>query len=130
IDDSAYVAPEAVVIGKVELGPQTSLWPCAVLRGDNEPIRLGAGSNAQDGAVLHTDPGYPCTVGDNVTIGHQAMLHGCSIEDRGLLSILAVGPNGAVIGKKSIAGAGALGTEGKVFQPRSLITCAPAKIVS
>lgn len=129
IDDSAYVAPEAVVIGKVELGPQTSLWPCAVLRGDNEPIRLGAGSNAQDGAVLHTDPGYPCIVGDNVTIGHQAMLHGCTIEDGALIGIQAVVLNGAVIGKDSLVGAGALVTEGKVFPPRSLILGAPAKVV-
>lgn len=129
IDDSAYVANEAVVIGRVELGPDSSVWPGAVLRGDNEPIKLGRGSNAQDGAILHTDPGYACVIGENVTIGHQAMLHGCTIEDGALIGIQAIVLNGAVIGKESLVGAGALVTEGKVFPPRSLILGSPAKAV-
>lgn len=129
IDDSAYVSEEAVIIGRIKLGPNTSIWPCAVLRGDNEPITLGAGSNAQDGAVLHTDPGYPCTIGKDVTVGHQAMLHGCTVEDGALIGIQAIVLNGAVIGKESLVGAGALVTEGKVFPPRSLILGSPAKAV-
>lgn len=129
IEDSAYVANEAVVIGDVTLGAYCSVWPCAVLRGDNEPISLGDGSNAQDGAILHTDPGYPCRVGKNVTIGHQAMLHGCTIEEGALIGIQAVVLNGAVIGEYSLVGAGALVTEGKVFPPRSLILGSPAKVV-
>lgn len=129
IDSTAYVAPEAVVIGRVELGAYSSIWPCAVLRGDNELISLGEGSNAQDGAILHTDPGHPCQVGKNVTIGHQAMLHGCTVEDGSLIGIQAVVLNGAVIGKESLVGAGALVTEGKVFPPRSLILGSPARRV-
>lgn len=129
IDDSAYVAQEAVVIGKVEIKANASVWPGAVLRGDNEIISLGEGSNAQDGAVFHTDPGYPCTIGKNVTIGHQAMLHGCTVEDGALIGIKAIVLNGAVIGKESLVGAGALVTEGKVFPPRSLILGSPAKVV-
>ena len=129
IADSAYVAAEAVVIGDVHLGQQVSVWPGAVLRGDNEPIVLGDGSNAQEGAVFHTDPGYPLTVGKNVTVGHQAMLHGCTIEDNCLIGIQAVVLNGAVIGAESLVGAGALVTENKVFPPRSLILGSPAKAV-
>jgi|SRR5690625_4541304 len=129
IDDSAYVAEEAVIIGRVKLGPNTSVWPCAVVRGDNEPITLGAGSNIQDGSVLHTDPSYPCTIGENVTVGHQVMLHGCTVEDGALIGIQAIVLNGAVIGKDSLVGAGALVTEGKVFPPRSLILGSPAKVV-
>src|SRR5690625_634774 len=129
IDDSAYVANEAVVIGRVELGTDSIVWPGAVLRGDNEPIKLGRGSNAHDGAILHTDPGYACVIGENVTIGHQAMLHGCTIEDGALIGIQAVILNGAVIGQDSLVGAGALVTEGKEFPPRSLILGQPAKAV-
>src|SRR5690625_1904330 len=129
IDESAFVAEEAVVIGRIKLGPNSSIWPCAVLRRDNEIISLGEGSNAQDGAVFHTDPGYPCTIGKNVTIGHQAMLHGCTVEDGALIGIKAIVLNGAVIGKESLVGAGALVTEGKVFPPRSLILGSPAKVV-
>lgn len=129
IEDSVYVANEAVIIGRVQLDAHCSIWPCAVLRGDNEPIILGEGSNAQDGAILHTDPGYPCRVGKNVTIGHQAMLHGCTVEDGSLIGIQAVVLNGAIIGKDSLVGAGALVTEGKVFPPRSLILGSPARVV-
>lgn len=129
ISDCAYVAEEAVVIGAVRLGKKVSVWPGAVLRGDNEPIELGDGSNAQEGAVFHTDPGCPLIVGKNVTIGHQAMLHGCTIGDGSLVGIQAVILNGAVIGEESIVGAGALVTENKVFPPRSLIIGSPAKVV-
>lgn len=129
IDGTAYVANEAVVIGTVTLGKYVNIWPGAVLRGDNEKIELGDGSNAQEGAVFHTDPGFPLVVGNNVTIGHQAMLHGCTIGDGSLIGIQAVILNGAVIGKECLVGAGALVTEGKVFPDRSLIIGSPAKAV-
>jgi carbonic anhydrase/acetyltransferase-like protein (isoleucine patch superfamily) len=129
IPNSAYVAAEATVIGKVTLGENVSIWPGAVLRGDNDSITIGAGSNIQDGAVMHTDPGFPLNIGDNVTVGHQAMLHGCAIGDGTLIGIQAVVMNGAVIGKDCLVGAGALVPEGKVFPDRELIVGAPAKVV-
>ncbi len=129
IPSSAYVAAEATVIGKVTLGENVSIWPGAVLRGDNDSITIGAGSNVQDGAVMHTDPGFALNVGYNVTIGHQAMLHGCTIGDGTLIGIQAVVMNGAVIGKDCLIGAGALVPEGKVFPDRKLIVGAPAKVV-
>jgi carbonic anhydrase/acetyltransferase-like protein (isoleucine patch superfamily) len=128
IPASAYVAPDATVIGKVTLGEQVSIWPGAVLRGDNDMIQIGEASNVQDGAVLHVDPGYPLKIGAHVTIGHQAMLHGCTIGDGSLIGIQAVVMNGAVIGKHCLIGAGALVTEGKIFPDRSLIIGGPAKI--
>jgi carbonic anhydrase/acetyltransferase-like protein (isoleucine patch superfamily) len=127
IPASAYVAPEATLIGKVILGENASIWPGAILRGDNEPITIGAGSNVQDGAVMHTDPGFPLTIGENVTIGHQVMLHGCTIGDGCLIGIQSVIMNGAVIGKDCLVGAGALITEGKQFAERKLIVGAPAR---
>ena len=129
IPDSAYVAPEAVLIGRVTLGEHACVLPCAVIRGDNEAIVIGDNSNVQDGAVLHVDPGFPMTIGTNVTIGHQAMLHGCTIGDGALIGIQAVVMNGAVIGRSSLVGAGAVVTEGKSFPERSLILGAPAKAV-
>ncbi|TEA77860.1 gamma carbonic anhydrase family protein [Allopusillimonas ginsengisoli] len=129
IHDSAFIAAEATIIGLAELHARTSIWPGAVIRGDNEPIIVGEGSNVQEGAVLHTDPGCPLTIGKDVTIGHQAMLHGCTVEDGALIGIQAVVLNNAVIGKESLVGAGAVVTEGKVFPPRSLILGAPAKVV-
>jgi carbonic anhydrase/acetyltransferase-like protein (isoleucine patch superfamily) len=126
---SAYVAPNAAVIGKVILAEGASVWFGASLRGDNEVISVGADSNVQDLAVLHTDPGYPLTVGAEVTVGHQAMLHGCTIGDGTLIGIQAIVMNGAVIGKACLVGAGALITEGKVFADGSLIIGAPAKAV-
>lgn len=126
---SAYVAPNASLIGKVSLGEQASVWFGAVLRADNEPITLGAGSNVQENAVLHTDPGFPLIVGERVTIGHQAMLHGCTVGDGSLIGVQAVVLNGAVIGKQCLVGAGAIVTERKVFPDRSLILGAPAKLV-
>lgn len=129
IDETAYVAEEAVVIGTVTLGKYVNVWPGAVLRGDNEKIALGDGSNAQEGSVFHTDPGFPLVVGKNVTIGHQAMLHGCTVGDGSLIGIQAVVLNGAVIGEECLVGAGALVTEGKTFPARSLIIGSPAKAV-
>jgi len=129
IHATAYVPPEATVIGDVRLGVNVNLWPGAVLRGDNEPIIIGDGSNAQEGVVMHTDAGSPLTVGRGVTIGHQAMLHGCTVHDNTLIGIQAVVLNGAVIGENSLVGAGALVTEGKRFPPRSLIIGSPAKAV-
>ncbi|MFC5696774.1 gamma carbonic anhydrase family protein [Pseudomonas sp. GCM10022186] len=129
VHESTYVAEDATVIGKVVLREGASVWPQAVLRGDNEVIDIGAGSNVQEGAVLHTDPGFPLKVGDNVTIGHQAMLHGCSIGEGSLIGIQAVILNGAVIGRNCLVGAGAVVTEGKVFPDNSLIIGAPAKVL-
>lgn len=129
IPHSAYVAAQATVIGKVTLGEHASVWPGAVLRGDNDSITIGDGSNIQDNAVLHTDPGFPLTVGANVTIGHQAMLHGCTVGDGALIGIQAVVMNGAVIGKDCLVGAAALVPEGKTYGDRKLIVGAPAKVV-
>ncbi|MBI2180689.1 MAG: gamma carbonic anhydrase family protein [Deltaproteobacteria bacterium] len=129
IPSSAYVAKEAVVIGRVTLGERVSVWPGAVIRGDNEPIRIGEGSNVQDNAVLHTDPGFPLTIGANVTVGHQAMLHGCTVGDGALIGIQALVMNGVVIGKECLVAAGALIPERKVYGERKLIVGAPAKVV-
>jgi carbonic anhydrase/acetyltransferase-like protein (isoleucine patch superfamily) len=128
IADSAYVAEDATVIGKVVLASDASVWPQAVLRGDNgEAIEVGKRSNIQDGAVLHTDPGFTLRIGEDVSVGHQAMLHGCSIGDGTLIGIQAVILNGASIGKNCLVGAGAVVTERKVFPDNSLIVGAPAK---
>ncbi|NGM85969.1 gamma carbonic anhydrase family protein [Parapusillimonas sp. SGNA-6] len=129
VHESSFIANEATVIGQAVLAAGTSVWPGAVIRADNEPIVVGKGSNVQEGAVLHTDPGCPLTLGENVTVGHQAMLHGCTIEDGALVGIQAVVLNRAVIGKNCLVGAGAVVTEGKVFPERSLILGAPAKAV-
>ena len=126
---TAYVMQEATVIGKVVLKENSSIWPGATLRGDNEPIVIGAGSNVQEGAVLHTDPGSPLTVGDNVTVGHQAMLHGCTVGDGSLIGIQAVVLNDAVIGKNCLIGACALVTTGMKIPDRSMVMGAPAKII-
>lgn len=129
IDPSAFVAAEATLIGAVTLGAGASVWPGAAIRADNEPIAIGENSNVQEGAVLHVDAGRPLRIGRNVTVGHQAMLHGCTVEDGALIGIQAVVLNGAVIGRHSLVGAGALVTEGKTFPERSLILGAPAKAV-
>jgi carbonic anhydrase/acetyltransferase-like protein (isoleucine patch superfamily) len=129
IAPSAYVAPSAAVIGNVILAEQSSVWFGAILRGDNEIIRIGVGSNVQDGAVMHTDPGFPLLVGANVSIGHQAMLHGCTVGDGSLIGIQAVVLNAAVIGRGCLVGAGAVITERKVFPDGTLILGAPAKVV-
>ncbi|MGD9538926.1 MAG: gamma carbonic anhydrase family protein [Alphaproteobacteria bacterium] len=124
-----WVAPGAHVMGKVMLGLDVGIWFGAVLRGDNEPIAIGAGSNIQEGAMLHTDPGYPLTIGADCTVGHHAVLHGCTIGDNSLIGMCATVLNGAKIGANSLIGAKALVTEGKVFPDNSLIVGAPAKVV-
>lgn len=129
IPDSAYVASEAVLIGGVTLGEKVSIWPGAVIRGDNDAIRIGEASNVQDGAVLHVDPGFPLTIGAEVTVGHQAMLHGCTIGDGSLIGIQAVIMNGAVVGRDCLVGAAALLPEGKTFGDRKLIFGCPARVV-
>ena len=126
---TAFVAAQAALVGKVRLGDRASVWFGAVLRGDNELISVGEGSNVQDGAILHTDPGFPLQIGAGVTVGHQAMLHGCTIGDGSLIGIQAVLLNGVVIGRQCIVAACALVTEGKVFPDRVLIMGAPAKVV-
>lgn len=129
IHPEAWVAEEAVVIGKVTLHARASVWPGAVLRADNEPIVIGEGSNVQEGAVLHVDPGFPLTVGKNVTVGHQAMLHGCTIADGALIGIQAVVLDGSTIASGCLVAAGAVVTGGKEFPPGSMIMGAPAKAV-
>lgn len=129
IPASAYVSPEATLIGKVVLGEDASVWPGVVIRGDNDTITIGNGSNVQDGTVMHTDRGFPLTVGANVTIGHQVMLHGCTIGDGSLIGIQAVVMNGAVIGKDCLVGAGALVPERKSFGARKLILGSPARVL-
>ena len=126
---SAYIAPNATVLGNVVLGEHASVWFAATVRGDNDQISIGEASNVQDGAVLHTDPGSPLNVAANVTIGHQAMLHGCTIGEHALIGIQAVVMNGAIIGKFCLVGAGAIVTENKVFGDGLLILGAPAKAV-
>jgi carbonic anhydrase/acetyltransferase-like protein (isoleucine patch superfamily) len=129
IDETAFVAETATVIGKAVLAKNSSVWYGAVIRGDNEMISVGENSNVQEGAVLHTDPGFPLTIEENVTIGHQAMLHGCTVQAGALIGIQAVVLNGAVIGRNCLVGAGAIVTENKTFPDNSLILGAPAKVV-
>ena len=125
--DESWVAPTAAVIGKVTLAKDASVWWQAVLRGDNEPITVGEGSNVQDFSMLHTDMGFPLTIGRDVTIGHHVTLHGCTIGDGALIGTGATILNGANIGANCLVGAGALVTEGKTFPEGSLIIDAPAK---
>ncbi len=129
VHPSAYVAESADVIGQVHLAEGSSVWSHVTLRGDNEPIVLGPRSNVQESSVLHTDIGFPLTIGADVTVGHQAMLHGCTVGDGSLIGIQAVVLNGAVIGKNCLVAAGALVTEGKVFEDGMLIMGSPAKAV-
>jgi carbonic anhydrase/acetyltransferase-like protein (isoleucine patch superfamily) len=129
IAESAWVAPGAYVIGDVHLGEQASVWYGAVLRGDTEPIRIGARTNVQDGCVLHADPGYPAVVGEGCVVGHKAVVHGCEIGDNCLVGMGATILNGAKIGEGSIVAAGAVVPEGREFPPHSLIVGIPAKRV-
>jgi carbonic anhydrase/acetyltransferase-like protein (isoleucine patch superfamily) len=129
LDPSAFVFESAVVVGTVVLGPGVNVWPFASLRGDNEPITVGEGSNVQDGCVLHTDPGCPLTIGRYVTVGHQAMLHGCTVGDGSLIGIQAIVLNRAVIGRNCLIGAGSVVTEGKVIPDNSLAIGAPARVI-
>lgn len=129
VDPSAWVADTAQVIGHVRLAARSSVWFGCVLRGDNEWITVGEGSNVQEHTVLHTDIGHPLTLGRHVTVGHQAMLHGCTVGDGSLVGIQAVVLNGARIGRGCLVGAGSLVTEGKVFPDGVLIMGSPAKVV-
>lgn len=128
-DDRYWVAPDANVIGKVILGEDVGIWFGATLRGDNEPIIVGARSNIQEGTVVHTDPGKPVIIGEGCTIGHGAIIHGCTIGSNSLIGMGATVLNGAVIGNNCLVGANALVTEGKVFPDNSLIVGSPAKAV-
>ena len=128
-DGDAWVAPGARLMGRVELRKGASVWFNAVLRGDNEPIIVGADSNVQDGSVVHADPGFPATIGDHVTVGHLVMLHGCTVGDNTLIGMQAVVLNGAKIGRNCIVGAGALIAAGKVFPDNSLIVGSPARVL-
>jgi carbonic anhydrase/acetyltransferase-like protein (isoleucine patch superfamily) len=129
IDASAYVADTATLIGKVTVEANASVWYGVTIRGDNERITIGMESNVQEGAVMHTDMGFPLVLGKGVTVGHMAMLHGCTVGDGALIGIGAVVLNGARIGKGCLVGAGALVTEGKEFPDNSLILGSPAKAV-
>lgn len=124
-----WIAPDANMIGKVVLEAGASIWFGSTLRGDNEEIRIGAGSNVQENCVMHTDMGFPLSVGTNCTIGHKVMLHGCTIGDNSLIGMGATILNGAKIGKNCLIGAGALITEGKVIPDGSLVMGAPGKVV-
>lgn len=129
IDPQAWVAPDANVIGDVHLAAEASVWFGATLRGDNEPITIGAGSNVQENVVMHTDPGFPLEVGENCTIGHKALLHGCRIGAGALVGMGAIILNGAVIGEGCLIGAGALITEGKEIPAGHLVMGAPGKVI-
>lgn len=129
IDESAWVADSAQVMGNVELAEGASIWFGAIVRGDTEEIRIGRNSNIQDGSVLHTDHEKPLSIGDDVTVGHKVMLHGCTIGDGSLIGIGAVVLNGAKIGKGCLVGAGSLVTEGKEFPDGSMIVGSPARVV-
>jgi carbonic anhydrase/acetyltransferase-like protein (isoleucine patch superfamily) len=128
IDPSAYITDSATVIGRVKVEANANIWFGVTIRGDNELIIIGENSNLQEACVLHTDPGYVLAIGCNVSVGHQAMLHGCTIGDGSLVGIQAVILNGAKIGKNCLVGAGALVTEGKEFPDNSLIIGSPAKV--
>ena len=123
-----WVAPDANIIGNVRLLPGASIWFCATLRGDNALIQVGIGSNVQENSILHTDVGFPLIIGTNCTIGHQAMLHGCTIGDQSLIGMGATILNGAKIGRNCLIGAGSLITEGKVIPENSLVVGAPGKV--
>ena len=129
IAPDAWFAPSADLIGDVHLAELASVWFGAVIRADNTPIVVGARTNVQDGAMLHSDPGAPCTLGEDVTVGHHAILHGCTIGDRTLIGMGATILNRAVIGEDCLVGAGALVTEGKTFPPGHLIVGSPARAI-
>ena len=129
IDSTAWVADNAQVMGQVEMGPHSSAWFTSVLRGDSAKITIGEGTNIQDGSVLHVDNNLPLTIGKHVTVGHQVMLHGCTIGDGSLIGIGAVVLNQARIGRHCLVGAGSLVTEGKVFPDGVMIMGTPAKVV-
>ena len=129
IHETVFVGEGAVIVGEVHIAEDCGVWFNAALRGDNEPIRIGARTNIQEGAILHVDPGFPLVVGTGVTIGHGAIVHGATVHDNTVIGMGSILLNGAVIGKDSIVGAGALVTQGKEFPPGSLILGSPAKLV-
>lgn len=126
---SAFVHPRAVVEGAVTLGAKSSVWPCAVLRGDIEPIEVGEGTNIQDGAVVHVADGLPARIGARVTVGHLAMIHACEVGDECLVGMHAILLDGCSVGARSIIGAGALVTKGTLIPPGSLVLGSPARVV-
>src|SRR5882724_5167587 len=128
-DGNYFIADTAVVIGKVRLQKSASVWFGAVLRGDNEWIELGEGSNIQDNSTCHTDPGFPLVIGRNVTVGHNVILHGCTLEDNALVGMGSIVMNGAKIGRGAVVGAGSVITEGKRFPEYSLIIGSPARVI-
>jgi carbonic anhydrase/acetyltransferase-like protein (isoleucine patch superfamily) len=128
-DGNCFIAESATVIGRVRLASAVTIWFGAVLRGDNDLIEIGAGSNVQDNVTCHVDPGFPLRIGENCTIGHNAIVHGCTIEDGALIGMGSIVMNGARVGRGSVVGAGAVITEGKEFPEYSLIIGAPARVV-
>lgn len=129
IAEDVFVAADANVIGRVKIGAKASVWFGTTIRGDNEQITIGAGTNVQENSVFHTDLGFPLTIGTNVTVGHKVLLHGCTIGDNSLIGMNATVMNGAVIGKNCLIGAGALVTEGKVIPDGSMVLGAPGKVM-
>jgi gamma-carbonic anhydrase len=127
IAPSAYIDPSAVIIGDVEIGERTSVWPCVTARGDTALIKIGAETSIQDNTVLHADEGIPCTIGNRVTVGHSVVLHGCTVEDEALIGIGAIILNGALIGKGAVIAAGSLVPEGMEVAPGTLAMGVPAK---
>ena len=128
VDDSAWVAPGAVVAGRVIIGPDSGVWYTTVVRADMESVTIGAGSNLQDGTVVHADPGFPAVIGDGVSVGHRVVLHGCTVEDDCLVGMGAVVLNGAVVGRGSLVAAGAVVPQGMEIPPGSLVAGVPAKV--
>jgi len=128
IDASAYIAPGAVVLGDVTIGAGSSIWFGAVIRGDSAPIRIGSDTNVQDGSILHADPDFPCTIGDRVTLGHGAIVHGATVEDDCLIGMRAVVMNGAKIGRGSVVAVGSLVTEGTEVPPGTVVMGQPARV--
>jgi len=129
IHHTAFIHPAAHVIGNVTLGARVSIWPTAVLRGDNDAIVIGEDSNVQDGTIVHVDPGVPCTIGKRVAIGHRAIVHGATVADDCLIGMGAILLNGVVVGSGSIVGAGAVCREGMEIPPNSLVVGVPAKVI-
>ncbi|MCC6553554.1 MAG: gamma carbonic anhydrase family protein [Polyangiaceae bacterium] len=129
IDPSAFIAQGAVVLGDVHVGPDAGVWFGAIIRGDTEQIRIGARTNIQDGTVVHADPGFPCLLGDDVTVGHRCVVHGARVGDRCLIGMSSTLMNGAELGEECVVGAGALITEGKRIPPRSLVLGVPGRVI-
>jgi carbonic anhydrase/acetyltransferase-like protein (isoleucine patch superfamily) len=129
VDSSVFIAPGAIVLGDVHLGAEASVWYYTVIRGDSERIRIGEGTNLQDFTMVHADPGFPCLIGDRVTVGHRVILHGCTVEDDCLIGMGAILLNGVKVAMGSVIGAGALLLEGMEIPPGSLVVGSPAKVI-